>query len=107
MNSQPRYVSPNILEKFQKQITLVYLSIILVDLRITLVNTSAQVAYNEHYTQWHSGVIEERAEKRHKVRLGQKHKLAQIQICQFCQYLSVFVSICNYLSVFVSISQYF
>merc|ERR1719365_91355 len=36
-----------------------------------------QVAYNEHYTKCHSGVSEERAEERQRVRLEQKQRQAE------------------------------
>jgi hypothetical protein len=36
-----------------------------------------QVTYNEHYTQCHSGVIEERAGKRQRARVEQRQKQAE------------------------------
>ena len=42
-----------------------------------MIHLGEQVAYNEHYTKCHSGVIEERAEERQRVRLEQKQRQAE------------------------------
>ena len=44
---------------------------------LKMIHLGEQVAYNEHYTKCHSGVIEERAEERQRVRLEQKQRQAE------------------------------